>query len=536
MQIPFLAPAYLGRSVDINTSRSINLFLEPSQGRSKSEMALVGTPGTSLWQYIGTSPIRGMYRFGDYLFVVSGTGLYRVGPSNNVVSVGSLNTSVGPVEFTDNGIAAQGVGGNQLVIIDYTYGYIYNLLDNSLVTHPSPNFPQPVKSVTYMDGYIIATGGNMGITVSELYDASTYNGLAIAAAIANPDNIQRLINLHQQLFVIKEFSTEIWYNTGTATQDGCPFARVQGAVIDYGTVAPLSVARGNNSVFFLANQRIGDGTGALCGVVQLDGYTPTVVSPPSITYRISKLSSIKDAQAFCYVDEGHTFYQITFPSDDVTLVYDALTQSWHERSTYTTPSEVVFSNTGTPTPKATLPTRINRHLASCYTNFQNKHLIGDYRIGNVYHLSSDYYSDNGEPIISECIAPVIYDTNESNAVSITKLTVDAEVGVGDGGYDLNPYGIGYLADGDILADGISYAGATLEISTSGDPYYRLSWSDDNGHTWSSEYEAAAGKIGEFSTRLVWWRLGMAYRRVFKLKISAAVKRIINMVTVEGAVG
>jgi hypothetical protein len=397
MQIPFVGSTYCGRSKSIDSSRSINFFVELSSNPESSiPTSLIGTAGTKLWRRLGTDPIRGLYRFGDYLFVITGTNFYRIDNSGTQTLVGQLATNDGPLTFTDNGISSQGVGGNQLIITDGTYGYLYDLLDNNITIHPSENFPSPAMTVTYMDGYIIASGGNMGITVSQLYNGGIFNGLAIAAAIATPDNISRVTNIHQQLFIIKEYSTEVWYNTGIATQDGCPFARVSGAVLDYGTLATHSVSRGNNSIFFLAQQRTGDGSGSFVGVVELSGYTPTVVSPLSITYKMSKLVNRNDAIAFCYSDEGHNFYQITFPSDNATFVYDATSKMWHERSTVTKKKDVIFDEFGMPTPKADYPVSVNRHLANCYSFYDGKHLVGDYRTGNIYfYITLSYFRRNG---------------------------------------------------------------------------------------------------------------------------------------------
>lgn len=532
MQIPFVGSTYLGRSLGIDSSRSINFFLETTSSEAKSPVALVGTSGTTLWERFGTDPIRAMYRFGGYLFVVCGTTMYRIDSTGTKSTVGTLNTSSGPVIFVDNGIAALGVGGNQMVLSDGTYGYLYNLLDNTLQVHPSPNFPGAGKAIAYMDGYIIASSGNMGISVSELYDASTYNGLAIAAAIATPDNISSIVNLHQQLFIIKEYSTEVWYNAGIATQDGCPFSRVSGAVMDFGTLSPYSVARGNNSIFFLAQQRIGDGSGSFVGVVELNGYTPTIISPQSITYHLSNLSNREDAIGFCYIEEGHMFYQLTFPSENCTFVYDSTTKQWHERSTFTTAQEVVFSDTGVPTPKTSLPQKTNRHLGNCYAFYDGKHLVGDYRTGNVYEMSSSLYDDNGEPIVSSRISSPLVDKENLNNVFVSKLVVDAEMGVGTGEYALNNRGIGEPADGNIFADGLTYAGAVLEISVGGDPKAFLSWSNDGGRTWSNEYESSLGRKGEYGKRLIWRRIGYSKNRCYKITISSPVKKVITSAVIE----
>jgi len=75
---------------------------------------------------------------------------------------------------------------------------------------------------------------------------------------------------------------------------------------------------GDNTVLMLAQTRVGQEAN-LVGVVQFHGYSPTPIMPPSLVYRISSMDVINDAVAWMYSDEGHTFYIITFPSEDVTL-------------------------------------------------------------------------------------------------------------------------------------------------------------------------------------------------------------------------
>ena len=159
--------------------------------------------------------------------------------------------------------------------------------------------------------------------------------------------------------------------------------RIGGQVIDYGTPAPSSVARGDNSFFFLANQRNNDG-GELVGVVELSGLVPQIVTPPAIVYRMSLYPTVNDAFAYCYSSEGHTFYVITFPAGNATWVYDASTQMWHERSTWTG-----------------VPYEIGRHVGNCYAGFGGMHLIGDWQNGNIYEMRSDVYEDKPTPLRQE---------------------------------------------------------------------------------------------------------------------------------------
>jgi len=531
MQIPFVGPTYAGRSKNISASRSVNFF--PEISNPESVVALIGSPGTSLWKRVSDSPIRALYKFGDYLFAVSGSGFYRIDKNKTATLIGNLNTRTGTVTIEDNGIAAYGVGGNQLTILDDIYGYVYDYLSNTIIQHPSENFPTPVKTVAYMDGYFIVSSGNMGITTSELYDGITYNGLAIAAAIATPDNIQKVVNLHQQLFIIKEYATEVWYNTGTATIDGSPFARVNGAVMDFGTMAPKSVARGNNALYFLAAQRMNSGSGAFVGVVELNGYTPEVITPVSITHEMSKYT-LTDAEAYCYADEGHMFYVLTFPTDNVTFVYDSSSKMWHERSTYTKKDQVSFDVSGTPIINSSLPITQNRHLSSCYVNYNGVHLVGDYRTGNIYEMSTEYYTDNGESIVSSRTSQIVSDKDDAKNIFISKMQVTGETGVGDTSVFNNTNAPGIKADGSRKADGTWKAGSFVVTESVGsNPEAFLSWSNDSGHSWSNEYPCSMGKTGEYGARMVWRRIGFAHDRVYRLRISSPVKKVITGAVIEG---
>jgi hypothetical protein len=49
----------------------------------------------------------------------------------------------------------------------------------------------------------------------------------------------------------------------------------------------------------------------------------------------------------------------------------------------------------------------------------------------------------------------------------------------------------------------------------------LRWSDDGGHTWSNEYLASQGSIGQTAQRVMWHRIGSTRRntgldRVFEV--------------------
>jgi hypothetical protein len=61
------------------------------------------------------------------------------------------------------------------------------------------------------------------------------------------------------------------------------------------------------------------------------------------------------------------------------------------------------------------------------------------------------------------------------------------------------------------------------------PTVMLDFSDDGGHTWSSESWAladnTAGAIGNYKTRVKWNRLGKSRDRIFRVKMTDPVKTI-----------
>ncbi len=489
MNIPFVGPTYDSRSSNIDASRSVNFYPEGNPSGAKSVVALIGTPGTSLWAQVGPSPVRGMHVFmgpdgAPLLYAVAGGKLYSVDSSATVSgALGTLASSTGRVAMADNGVATAGVGGNQLMIVDGANGYIYNPSTSAFSMISGGGWPSAgAGTLTYIDGYfVIGHTNSMSASSSNLYDGTTWSALATSPISAAPDLIQAVINVHQQLWVIKQYTSEVWYDAGTAASQGFPFSRISGAVVDYGTPAPTSVARGDNSFFFLANQRNNDG-GEFVGVVELSGYVPQIVTPPAIAYRMSQYDEIDDAFAYCYSSEGHTFYVLTFPSGDATWVYDASTQMWHERSTWT----------GSPY-------EIGRHISNCYAGFNGMHLVGDWQNGNIYEMRSDVYVDNGSPLVSMRTSQHLLDKKSMENLFIRRLALDMETGVGDGGFTLQ---------------------------TGIDPQAALLWSDDGGHTWSNEHLASMGPAGRYRTRVVWRRLGVSRDRIFKLAISDPVKRVL----------
>jgi hypothetical protein len=65
-------------------------------------------------------------------------------------------------------------------------------------------------------------------------------------------------------------------------------------------------------------------------------------------------------------------------------------------------------------------------------------------------------------------------------------------------------------------------GIGLPAGQGSDPQMMLQWSDDHGHTWSSEHWVSAGAQGRYRWRAMWRRLGRSRDRVWRVVVSDPV--------------
>jgi hypothetical protein len=164
--------------------------------------------------------------------------------------------------------------------------------------------------------------------------------------------------------------------------------------------------------------------------------------------------------------------------------------------------------------------------------FNNEVVIGDFENGNIYAFDLDKYSDNGQIqkwLRSWRALPT--GANNLNRTAHHSLQLDAQTGayLPDINIDVTGNTIAYLT---------SESGAIL-LTESGDrlivelgafvnpqPSVMLRWSDDGGHTWSSEHWKDMGAVGQYFYRTIWRRLGMTVKlrdRVYEISGTDPIK-------------
>ena len=497
MKTPILGSSYVIRSVNAADSRMVNLYPEVIQEGGKEAAYLQRAPGLTQVATVGSGPVRGLYALADFLYVVSGTEFYKVSSSYVVTKIGDV-TGTGPVSMADN--------GSQIFVACNPDGYIYNKNTLVFAQITDPDFPGAV-TVGYLDGYFVFNEpDSQRVWVTSLLDGLSVDPLDFASAEGSPDGLVSLIVDHREAWLFGTNSVEVWYNSG---EPDFPLTRIQGAFNEIGCIAPYSVAKMDNSVFWLGADARGQGI-----VYRANGYQGVRISTHAVEYAIQQYSDMTDALAYTYQQDGHTFYVLVFPSADTTWVFDAATGAWHERAAW-------------------VKGEFARHRSNCHAKFNGFPHVGDYEDGKVYKFSLDVFSDNGATqrwLRSWRALPT--GANNLKRTAHHTLQIDCETGVGLNGYD--------YFDTDTSAFLVTQS--ELEIETEdglgvlvieppapvvgANPKLMLRWSDDGGHTWNDYRQVSMGRIGEYGVRAIFRRLGMTVKlrdRVYEISGSDPVK-------------
>ncbi len=447
MKINFAKQAYQARSRPLNDQRCVNFYLEVAPEDSKAPDVLIGTPGLVIFANINSDRIWGMRTMGSLIYAVVGNFVYTTDVNGAGTNLGTIGSVSDVVMMSDNGT---------YVIIVKEDGAAYYADSSSLTQITDGQFVSS-SSVTVIDGYAAFT--RLGLNtfhLSNLNDITLYEALDFATAEQNPDLLVAAFALKGNLWLFGTLTIEIWQNTGSGD---FAFAPMRNSTISRGCAAKRSIAAEVNTLFWLGEDRI---------VYRAKGTIPERISTHAIEKAIQGYDTISDAEAFCYTQEGHKFYVLTFPTELVTWVFDISTELWHQRQSF----------------------ELGRWRASSYVFFDGKHLVGDFSTGKIYELDLDTYTENGATIQRIATSPPAFE--DKARLTHDKLWIDFDSGVG------------------------------LTSGQGSDPQVMLRFSDD-GVTWSNEKWATLGAIGEYQTQVAWTGLGQARERIYEITITDPVK-------------
>lgn len=421
-----------------------------------------GTDGTTTWTEVPyftftNAEFRGGIVADDMLFCVMGDRVVYTTAARFTGYCGQITTTTGFVSMASN--------GTHVLIVDGTdKGFYIDIAAKTLHSITSVDFPY-ASSCAFMDGYFVVTKKDSGeFYLSGFYAVDDWDASRYATAEGSPDNVVRCLNANNTLWLFGEDSIEVWYNTGDVE---FLFSRIQGAVIDDGLAAVAGIVLIKDQIYFLSTKK---------EVLRTVGYRREKISTLHIETAISQYSTVSDAIAYEYRLDGHTFLVLTFPTANVTWVYDTTTGHWHEWQSFVTAGA----------------SAVGRHRGAYGFFLGGKWLLVDHSSSDFYELDPLSYTDNGEAIKRIRRAQTI--TKDKKLIAHNAIALEFE----------------YLDN--------------IEYTTT--PQVFLRYSDDNGITWSN-YKAVNMPITSRQVaRQIWRRLGIARNRIYEIMCSSNCKFVL----------
>lgn len=372
------------------------------------------------------------------VIAVCGGNVYRIDDANGTfvnITTDTLNTGIKPTfaEHTNDLVIAN---GSRMVYTNGTANTAYI---------GDADAPTDVTHVAFIDQYILANDVSAGnFLFSVVNNIQNWNALNFASAEGLTDKINALNVSWREIMLFGRQSVETWYNDGTT-----PFARLEGAFVEKGCIAPYSVVAANNTWYWLDNTR---------RFISLEGRVPKIISTP-FDKVIQGFSTVTDCKGDLFEVEGKPLIIWQFPTEGVTFAYNYATNGWSQYYHW----NETFGE-------------YQRFLGQsfCYCPDWGIYLVGSRLDSKIYKASFDYWTDDGD-ILRTMRRTGWVDHGTRNRKRSNRLDLRLKRGYGP------------------------YAEST--------PNLILKWRDNGSSTWNNERYVDLKQVGnyEFETSLT--RLG-----------------------------
>lgn len=340
----------------------LNGFIEFSE-----EVAItVKRLGLTAFKDIGTfKKIDGLFWWEELsiVIVVSEGNVYKITDATGSLTniTGDKLEEDGKVTFAQNGITLVMANGGRMVYTDGTANTAF-IADGDA--------PTTVSHVAFLDQWLLAN--EIGTATFFFADftgvPTTWLSINIFSAEAHPDNLIGLYVNRRTIILIGTESIEFWGNDGVT-----PFVRLQGTTAARGGMAPHSTVFANEVGFYWDDKR---------RLIRIDGTQVTVLSTP-FDKTVQEFTAVNDCISDYITIQGKNFIRFQFPSENRTLVYDAVYDYWFEWT---------FWNSGTNSHQRFLGE------SYCYARLFNLHIFGSWKDSNLYKMTPESYDDNGVDI------------------------------------------------------------------------------------------------------------------------------------------
>jgi len=407
----------------ISPERTYNMFI--------SDNWLLSNPGyKKVATILDSAEGRGIYgstRF-NHMIAVIDDGVYIITPGNSFTRIATIASSTGDAFICEN-------EKREFAICDKVNIYIYNYATGSFTTTSLDFIPQ---YIAYQDGRFISCGlvkatGQPQWRLCDITDstswpddtnhAQTFNEAdQVMATVPFPGKKNVLVIFGK---VTSQFQTDVGYQL-------FPYQLNTYYNVDFGCLNQATIASNDEMVVWLGvNEKSGP------AIRYSNGGKAERISTDGIDEKLSQLKHPEVSYGFMFEQNGHQIYQIAFPKDNFSMIYDFKTGK---------PFDVCDSN-------------MNCHIAKRITHFNNTYYFVSFVDGNLYELNSKYTNFDGAEIQRLRIPPTIRFPNSrpfvTNNVTFpikqgqspnpqrVDISISDDGGVSFGnyvGYDLNTQG------------------------------------------------------------------------------------------------
>lgn len=573
----FVGPSYRSQSLSADCQTCMNLYIELIESQvGKGPLALYSTPGKNLVYQLGGAPMRGATVAGGRSFAIAGTQLWEL-----LAGGGQTQRNVSTPVASDGLPVSIAFGGTQILIASQQRAWVYDIGANT-ITEVTATIGGPVGQVAYFYGFFVALiFGQNKLQASAPNDATTWPGTSFTGVQNFSDPPNGLLVDHEQLWVFGPKGIQPFYNSGNfpfpfdVIQGGYienGLGAAFGKCKADNSIFWIDASERGNAMIRRANGFVPQRVSNHAVEYALQSYS-TVADCIAESYQDQGHEFCKfsfptaqkcwvydtatgqwgergywDTQKGLYTLDRALFHTFNF---GMHLVADPTTGNVYQQAipTLVNGAWQFVSDNGNP---------IRRMRIAPHVSLENKWSTHNY-------LWLDCETGLG-PNIPDAGPQTIFYLADSNGV-IWAVTV-TDVGVvqvtpafgtpspqllflndsgGDGtSWQLTVSTLGVLKPIPAIANP-AYPQVLQMISSTGKtiwnlfvtdvggglaivktqkvggffrgPQISLSWSNDYAHTWSNEHFKTLGKLGDYKKRVIWWQLGAARDRTYRVLFS-----------------
>jgi hypothetical protein len=372
-------------------AKMVNCFIE----QTANGPALVKRPGT---QYVSniTGTAQGQFAyFGSNYFIV-GDKIYD---SGSIGGVGIAIPSVGTPGLAYWSIDAEEAGAPQTTLQSESGQlWVFNGSVATLVTDANYTSTAVAPGMTYLDGVYYAMRVDGQVIGSAINDPTTWPALDFAQAdVTYGGGISTIRHLNYVLAFYDKGLQVYWDANAAPNTQGIALLPALNASFRTGCFNARTIVELGDTCFFMSH-------GLQFGrqIQMLTGLGLQTISTPFVEKVLNQITLQQNTShiwAFGITTAGHQFYVLTIVPLNVTLVYDAVMQTWETWSSVVSGVEQYFTG------------RFYIESQGSFGIFGD--LLQDVATGQQMQMLPTLYSDATGPMNVTCITPP-YDWNTSN--------------------------------------------------------------------------------------------------------------------------